>query len=185
MKRIALIVIIALLSCSLCRAQQPDPKVWTAAYEKAIYDEMYKSGTAIMKDEKQKVQFIDCFIDKIKHKLPKGFDSVPIDSVKAISADVARSCFKEIQDAHIFLTWSPENEKSFRTGFLNKITRIDPSMRNRLCDCVIAELKIKYPDGFTTPIDEKVEDTVTNICVEKELKLKKAKQDTTHESGAN
>jgi len=173
MKRILLALII-LSTFSVCKAQQqPNPKVWTAEYEKAMNDTLYAQFKATFPNDAQRKQFTDCFVAKAKTMLPNGMESVPPDSLYAVSRTIGKLCAQEMKGAKMYVSWAPESEAAFKSTLMTAMSSIEESRRNKLCDCFISELKLKDPKGFSSPIPKARQDSIIDICV-KRIPAKKA-----------
>jgi hypothetical protein len=167
MKRLFL-ALIALLTFSVCKAQQqPNPKVWTPEYEKAAKDTLYAQFKATFPNDDQRKQFTDCFVAKLKTMLPNGMESVPADSLYAVSRTAGKLCAQEMKSVKMFVSWTPQNEAAFRTSLLSAMSTIEESRRNKLCDCFISELKLKDPKGFISPMPKALQDSIAAVCMKR------------------
>lgn len=167
MKRI-LLTLIALLTFSVCNAQQkPNPKVWTPEYERAAKDTLYAQFKATFPNDDQRKQFTDCFVVKLKALLPNGMESVPPDSLYAVSRTAGKQCAQEMKGVKMYVSWTPQNEEAIRNSLLSVMSTIVESRRNKLCDCFIFELKLKDPKGFISPMSKALQDSISAICMKR------------------
>ena len=162
------LALIALLTFSVCKAQQrPNSKVWTPEYEKAAKDTLYAQFKATFPNEDQRKQFTDCFVAKLEIMLPNGMESVPSDSLYAVSRTAGKLCAQEMKGIKMLVSWTPQNEATIRTSLLSMMSTIEESRRNKLCDCFISELKLKDPKGFISPMPKALRDSIAAVCMKR------------------
>ncbi len=147
---------------------KPVPTAWSKEYISELHDHLYKSLEDIP-DENQRNRVIGCIIVKAKRVLPKGLESVSQDSAHSIIVEVGDSCVHELKNLKGVVSWTDQNEEYLRTSILNIMND------TAICDCYIAKLKLKYPNGVPISFPHSDTRTMLKMC---DSEIKEAKRGT-------
>lgn len=145
----------------------PKPKPWNVEYTKSVHDTLNSLFKPTFTNANQREEAIGCIINKLKVATPNGLEGLSQDSIYKLSYKFGRDCGSSIKNVEATIKWAKDGEDEFRKGFLKSLPdkRISLSVKNKLCDCVITELKTRYPDGLRLPLPNGLMDSVTTICV--------------------
>jgi hypothetical protein len=151
---------------SICSCKQKS--VWTKQYERRQYREIDLGIKPSFPDETKRKELVSFIIKRLKLELPAGVESVPIDSLKRLSSNLAKEyayTHKESLSVSIphRVVWSTELETNIKEAFLKDVSIADREMQTKGCDCIIAKLKTIYPDSAIVPFPK---DTLSKVAIE-------------------
>jgi hypothetical protein len=156
MKKSLLAILVLVVSFSACKS--PGKSVWTAEYEKGVYNQLDNVMKPRFKDDNKRKDLVSFTVKRLKAELPDGLASVPADSLNKISSKIGQ----EYAVAHVkdgggnlkptSVPWSPSVEQGLRDAILKVWQKNDLANGNKFCDCVIAKLKTAHPQGIVIPI---------------------------------
>lgn len=123
---------------------------WSPATEKAIRMQFSLSMAAgnLKLSPVEKDFFLNCAIQKVKLKYPKGINASMQEWSQTFDA-VAKACVQESNYMSV-KDWTAASENSLK----NKLDRmlpveLDSQTRGQLSDCLINDMKIRFPSGFS------------------------------------
>lgn len=141
--------------------------MWTKDYERDAYNQVY-DGARVFKDANQRKQFALFVVSKLKSELPNGLSSVSKDSLGILYQKIGLSYAKSFNTDNLRMTipWTPSGEQKLRESFLNSdfIKRTDKKNRNKLCDCLVLEMKKFSPDSAIIPIPDTTYIRIIRSC---------------------
>ncbi len=157
------IILLGLLIITSCKRKNAN--VWTKQYEQNAYDSMYVSMKPYIKDDAERKAFAAWVIKKFKATLPGGMESISPDSLHILAVKVGREYPGNLAKAKTVLPWSTA-EKSFKEGMEKEVSKTfpDKKVREKFCDCLVAQLKKTYPDSLVTPIPDSLVKNAASIC---------------------
>src|SRR5581483_2550029 len=89
-------IVLGLLICVFARPVyyklKPKPLPWTKEYIQNLHDQLYDSADKNITNQNQREQVVSCLIEKFRHSLPGGLESVSKDSVYNLTATFLKSC---------------------------------------------------------------------------------------------
>ncbi|MBS1524375.1 MAG: hypothetical protein JST19_01930 [Bacteroidetes bacterium] len=149
------------------------PKPWDNQYTKRLHDSLNNAFKKQLTNEKQRDTLVGCVVEKFKQALPNGLESVPADSSAHLSYKFTGDCVIKIKRVQGSVQWTAKGEEGLRKDFLSGLsTKIPLDARNKLCDCFIAKLKIRYPQRIQLPFPDSVINTAALECANE---IKKSK----------
>jgi len=121
-------------------------------------------------DVNERHKLIRFMIDRFKRDVPGGMESVSRDSFMTIAAKIGLDYAHQTEpdstsaDEHGTYKWSDDVEDQLRVGFSQGYKAKSPEDAKEKCDCVIAKLKVMYPDSITVPLSDETMMQVTKSC---------------------
>jgi hypothetical protein len=121
---------------------------WNADTESLLRKELATAFANWKLPDKDKQALTECVLTKLKQKFPDGVKT-DRDAFFAINKEIGRECAEAINYAGVPF-WSETSEVGFKNSFAAKLPSIvKPEIKTKLTDCITAELKIKFPEGFS------------------------------------
>jgi len=125
-----------------------------------------------MPDASRREQLVAYVVQRLKEELPKGLKSVSDDSVYRLSVKIgaeygyahAQSDHNETGIVPSKQPWTPGLVTVLRQTMFRNEKKEDHALNIKLCDCVVAKLKIIYPDSIMLPLPHDVIYKVAGEC---------------------
>lgn len=138
--------------------------VWTPEYQQQVYNRVYNSIGISFDNDTVKKQFSNCLVEKLKTALPAGISSVPSDSLSKLVNNMLVACRTEL-NLSALRRWSPQFEQLFRNYLYSRLKKaLSENLKNSLCDCMIKQYKLIYPDGMPKEVSSDMEKRVLGDC---------------------
>jgi hypothetical protein len=154
------------------RVLNPKEAAWSKKYTKDVYDTISHSSDTLFQDEQSKKIWADCVVEKLKNTLPNGIESVSKDSLFKLSYTYGKSCVLENSKLR-FKAWTSTYTTSLRKGLLVSplLNDFKEEYKVPFCNCYIEKLRVQFPDGIPTPIEQSVRDSIILECAKIAKKL--------------
>ncbi len=126
------------------------------------------ANTRMFPDKESREKFSDCVVAKLKNKYPNGATGLTQDQVNQASREYGSECSVELKgDVKFHLDWNPNTEKQMRdylmgSTFLSTIE--NPDTKSKFCDCFLANLKQRYPNGLDKMVSQQLADSISYDC---------------------
>ncbi|MDB5137431.1 MAG: hypothetical protein JWP37_4034 [Mucilaginibacter sp.] len=168
MKRIFLLALI-FIGFLGCRSKNQNTIVWTEAYEAKVYKTMDNFAKLRMRDNQKRNLFVSYLVKRLKAVLPNGINSVSVDSLRKlaikIGADYSYAHPNGLGPVTPKATaWTPDLERTFRIALVRLLQIEHLDKDNKICDCVITNLKKTCPDSVILPMPNNVLVKIATDC---------------------
>ena len=163
-RRYLVFVVILLVIIGASTAINNSLKGWSESEKVMLYNSFYKETAKITLNQAQRKALTTCFTEKIISQYPNTLSGLPKDSIDKVSEQIAVECAENITD----IAWSPITEKIVlkKISSLEMLQKIPLSKRMAYANCVLSQLKEKYPKGITGPIAQADMNKVYSICLQ-------------------
>lgn len=158
-----------LIFCFVLGIYSCKPKsVWTPEYERKQFRQIDLSLAQGLPDNTKRRQLVYFLVERLKTELPTGVESISLDSLKRLSSNLGKEYAYAHEGEPSGLTphkvvWSKEMEDNIRESFLKGTSKEELPMQIKGCNCIIAKLKVIYPDSAIVPFPK---DTLSKVAIE-------------------
>ena len=123
-------------------------------WEQEIYNNLSRAADSLGLDKDQKKEWIECGLGKAKRDFPNGRINISQDSLQRIFFRYGKECFKSLHNQN--LGWSKYFQKVIKDRFMDapELQNVNITDREVFVDCLIEQLKIKYPAGLDHKLSE-------------------------------
>jgi hypothetical protein len=149
----------AILLGSACIAQN-SKKGWSKEFEARFYKQIDASFKPSVPDPVERAKFVSYTVGRFKAAFPNGPRPIPADSLTNFSRQIGLDYAVVRQKEGLSISsimkpsykkWTPDFEQSMLIAYRDQSGIKDPVLKEKLCNCVIAELKKSYRDSILLP----------------------------------